>query len=207
SKKKQDLIDSLRADFIAGAQREGVGEDGVTPIPAFSEATAQRLWTAFEGSGRYSFNKSHTTAYGVIAYQTAYLKANWPAEFGAAVLRFTGSGTDKAHLRVATIRSLRGEGIEVMAPDINTSDEHTVARDGKVWLGLARSRGSGRSPPRSSPSAPGPAPTSRWPMSPPVWSCQPPGRAASASRSPAPSCQRSRRPARSTPSAVFGSGT
>ena len=143
SKKKQDLIDSLRADFIAGAQREGVGEDGVTPIPAFSEATAERLWTAFEGSGRYSFNKSHTTAYGVIAYQTAYLKANWPAEYGAAVLRFTSSGTDKAHLRVATIRSLRGEGIEVMAPDINISDEHTVARNGTVWLGLGEIKGVG----------------------------------------------------------------
>src|SRR5699024_2595218 len=143
SKKKQDLIDSLRADFIAGAQREGVLEDGVTPIPAFSKATAERLWTAFEGSGEYAFNRSHTTAYGVIAYQTAYLKANWPAEFGAAVLRFTGSGTDKAHLRVATIRSLRGEGIEVMAPDINTSDEHTVARNGKVWLGLGEIKGVG----------------------------------------------------------------
>ncbi|MDN5688240.1 MAG: DNA polymerase III subunit alpha [Brachybacterium sp.] len=143
SKKKQDLIDSLKADFIAGAQTEGVGEDGATAVPAFSEATAERLWTAFEGSGRYSFNKSHTAAYGVIAFQTAYLKANWPAEFGAAVLRFTGSGTDKAHLRVATIRSLRAEGIEVMAPDINASDEHTVARDGKVWIGLGEIKGVG----------------------------------------------------------------
>ncbi|MDN5688253.1 MAG: hypothetical protein L0G94_16480, partial [Brachybacterium sp.] len=109
----------------------------------FSAATAERLWTAFEGSGRYSFNKSHTSAYGVIAYQTAYLKANWPAEFGAAVLRFTGSGSDKAHLRVATIRSLRAEGIEVMAPDINASDEHTVAREGKVWIGLGEIKGVG----------------------------------------------------------------
>src|SRR5699024_775621 len=97
SKKKQDLIDSLKPDFIAGAQTAGVGEDGTTPVPAFSADTAERLWTAFEGSGSYAFNASHTTAYGVIAYQTAYLKANWPAEFGAAVLRFTGSGTDKAH--------------------------------------------------------------------------------------------------------------
>src|SRR5699024_12184356 len=50
---------------------------------------------------------------------------------------------DKAHLRVATIRSLRGEGIDVMAPDINTSDEHTVARNGKVWLGLGEIKGVG----------------------------------------------------------------
>nr|WP_245354815.1 DNA polymerase III subunit alpha [Brachybacterium sacelli] len=143
SKKKQDLIDSLKADFIAGAQTEGVGEDGKTPIPAFSAETAERLWTAFEGSGAYAFNKSHTTAYGVIAYQTAYLKANWPAEFGAAVLRFTESGKEKAHLRVATIRSLRAEGIEVMAPDINASDEFTIARDGKVWIGLGEIKGVG----------------------------------------------------------------
>src|SRR5699024_4973704 len=57
--------------------------------------------------------------------------------------RFTGSGTDKAHLRVATIRSLRAEGIEVMAPDVGASDEHTVARDGKVWIGLGEIKGIG----------------------------------------------------------------
>lgn len=144
SKKKQALIDSLKPDFIAGAQTEGVGEDGQTPVPAFSAATAERLWTAFEGSGEYAFNKSHTTAYGVLSYQTAYLKANHPAEFGAAVLRFTGSGKDKAHLRIATIRSLRAEGIEVKAPDINASDEFTVARDGKVWIGLSEIKDVGK---------------------------------------------------------------
>ncbi|UQN30534.1 DNA polymerase III subunit alpha [Brachybacterium kimchii] len=143
SKKKQKLIDSLKPDFIAGAQRAGVGEDGTTPVPAFSSETAERLWTAFEGSGSYAFNKSHTTAYGVLSYQTAYLKANWPPEFGAAALRFTGSGKDKAHLRVGTIRSLRAEGVEVMAPDINASDESTVARDGKVWIGLGEIKGVG----------------------------------------------------------------
>src|SRR5699024_6017604 len=134
SKKNQDLIDSLKADFIAGAQTEGAGEDGTSVVPAFSAETAERLWTAFEGSGEYAFNRSHTTA---------YLEANWPAEFGAAVLRFTGSGTDRAHLRVATIRSLRAEGIEVMAPDINASDEYTVAREGKVWIGLGEIKGVG----------------------------------------------------------------
>ncbi|MCG7309687.1 DNA polymerase III subunit alpha [Brachybacterium sp. ACRRE] len=143
SKKKQKLIDSLKPDFIAGAQREGVGEDGKTPVPAFSAETAERLWTAFEGSGSYAFNKSHTTAYGVLSYQTAYLKANWPPEFGAAALRFTGSGKDKAHLRVGTIRSLRAEGVEVMAPDINASDEFTIAREGKVWIGLGEIKGVG----------------------------------------------------------------
>src|SRR5699024_1610277 len=96
----------------------------------------------FIADGFVSHN-SHTTAYGAVAYQTAYWKANWPAEFGAAVLRFTGSGTDKAHLRVATIRSLRAEGIEVMAPDVGASDEHTVARDGKVWIGLGEIKGIG----------------------------------------------------------------
>lgn len=143
SKKKQDLIDSLKPDYIAGAQRPGVAEDGVTPIPAISAATAERLWAAFEGSGSYAFNASHTAAYGAIAFQTVYLKANWPAEFGAAVLRFTGSGRDKAHLRVATIRSLRAEGVTVQAPDINVSDEHTIARDRSVWLGLGEIKGVG----------------------------------------------------------------
>jgi len=143
SKKKQDLIDSLKPDFIAGAQQTGVAEDGETPVPPFSAQTAERLWTAFEGSGSFAFNKSHTSAYGALAFQTAYLKANWPAEFGAAVLRFTGSGKDKAHLRVATIRSLRAEGVAVQAPDINISDEHTIARDCSVWLGLGEIKGVG----------------------------------------------------------------
>src|SRR5690625_4709840 len=57
SKKNQDLIDSLKADFIAGAHTEGVGEDGTSVVPAFSAETAERLWTAFEGSGEYAFNK------------------------------------------------------------------------------------------------------------------------------------------------------
>lgn len=96
----------------------------------------------FIADGFISHN-SHTAAYGALAFQTAYLKANWPAEFGAAVLRFTGSGKDKAHLRVATIRSLRAEGVTVQAPDVNASDEHTIARDGAVWLGLGEIKGVG----------------------------------------------------------------
>lgn len=96
----------------------------------------------FIADGFISHN-SHTAAYGALAFQTAYLKANWPAEFGAAVLRFTGSGKDKSHLRVATIRSLRAEGVTVQAPDVNTSEAHTIARDGAVWLGLGEIKGVG----------------------------------------------------------------
>lgn len=142
SKKKQTEINALRPEFIEGAQREGVGEDG-SVVPPISEETARRLWVAFEGSGQYAFNKSHTTAYGVLAFQTAYLKANWAAEFGAATLRFTETNKATAAKRISAMASLRREGIEVMAPDINVSGVHTMARDGRVWIGLSEIAGVG----------------------------------------------------------------
>lgn len=144
SKKKQSMIDELRPAFIAGAGVEGIGEDGVTVIPTFSRATAENLWTAFEGSGQYAFNKSHTTAYGVVAYQTSYLKANWPAEFGAAVLRFSGRKADPSRIRIEMMNSLNDRGIEIKAPDINVSEFSTIARDGKVWIGLSEVAGVGK---------------------------------------------------------------
>lgn len=142
SKKKQSMLDELKPVFISGAQTEGVGENGEV-VPAISRETAERLWVAFEGSGAYAFNKSHTTAYGLVAYQTAYLKANWPAEFGAATLRFTETSKDKAPRRIAAMNSLRDEKIEIMAPDVNMSEAATVARDGKVWIGLGEVKGVG----------------------------------------------------------------
>lgn len=96
----------------------------------------------FIADGFVSHN-SHTTAYGMVAYQTAYLKANWPAEFGAATLRFTETSKDKAPRRIAAMNSLRDEGIEIVAPDINMSEAATVARDGKVWIGLGEVKGVG----------------------------------------------------------------
>lgn len=142
SKKKQSMLDELKPAFISGAQTEGVGENGEA-VPPISRETAERLWVAFEGSGAYAFNKSHTTAYGLVAYQTAYLKANWPAEFGAATLRFTDTSKDKAPRRIAAMNSLRDEKIEIMAPDVNMSEAATVARDGKVWIGLGEVKGVG----------------------------------------------------------------
>ena len=116
----------------------------ITPLPAepVYDLEMDDEGHNFIADGFVSHN-SHTTAYGLVAYQTAYLKANWPAEFGAATLRFTDTSKDKAPRRIAAMNSLRDEKIEIMAPDVNMSEAATVARDGKVWIGLGEVKGVG----------------------------------------------------------------
>lgn len=116
----------------------------ITPLPAepVYDLEMDDEGHNFIADGFVSHN-SHTTAYGLVAYQTAYLKANWPAEFGAATLRFTETSKDKAPRRIAAMNSLRDEKIEIMAPDVNMSEAATVARDGKVWIGLGEVKGVG----------------------------------------------------------------
>src|SRR6185437_5787619 len=82
--------------------------------PAFDTASARRIWDGMKGAGNYSFNKSHSYAYGSVAYITAFLKANWPAEYGAATL----AHTDSDERRAATLAALRDEGIQVLGPSV-----------------------------------------------------------------------------------------
>lgn len=131
SKKKKNVMDQVSVIWfergMAPARRDG------SPKAAFRRETLDRLWQVFASSASYLFNKSHSAAYGRLAFETAWLKANWPAQFGAALL--THTRTDDR--RQAIMVSLRAEGIDVLAPDVNFSGVSTgVDPGGAVRLGL-----------------------------------------------------------------------
>ncbi len=122
-KKIPEVMEQEREKFMNGAREKGIPEDKATYI--FD------LMAKFAG---YGFNKSHSAAYALIAYQTAYLKAHYPAQFLAALLSCDVDNTDKV---VRYISECRQQGIEVLPPDINESfDDFTVIND-RVRFGLA----------------------------------------------------------------------
>ncbi|MCS6977679.1 MAG: DNA polymerase III subunit alpha [Gemmatales bacterium] len=130
SKKKQEVIDQRRAEFLAGAKKQGV-----------SDETAAEIFDLITHFGGYGFNKSHSTAYGHLAYQTAYLKAHYPAEFMAALLTSEIGDSDKIAEHIENVRSL---GLELVPPSVNLSDSDFTVVEGKVVVGLAAIRGLGR---------------------------------------------------------------
>ncbi len=106
-KKKEAVLREHEAKFKAGAKQKGV-----------SPAIVDQVFAAFEPFARYGFNKAHATCYGLIAYQTAYLKANYPVEFMTAVLNGFRERAEKVAAVVAECRRL---GIEVRPPDVQKS--------------------------------------------------------------------------------------
>jgi len=110
-KKNVEEMAQQRAVFVEGCQKKN-------QIP---EATAQRIFNLLERFAGYGFNKSHAAAYAVVAYQTAYLKANYPVEFFCAMM--TNDMADTAKLG-AYIAEARAFGIEVLGPDVNESGVH-----------------------------------------------------------------------------------
>ena len=124
SKKKTEEMESReKPKFLAGARKK--------KIP---EANAVRIWEQMETFGKYGFNKSHSTAYAIISYQTAYLKSHYPAEFMAALLTSEKDNRDKI---ISHIGSCREMGINVLPPDINESmSDFSVVGD-RIRFGLA----------------------------------------------------------------------
>lgn len=116
-KKNAELMASIKGEFIDGAGREFFDDDGTLISPVFKVQTAELVWKMFEGAAAYAFNKSHSMAYAYLGYYTAFLKANWPGAYGAAILANT---TDKDR-RVQALLALPAEGIEVLPPDVNLS--------------------------------------------------------------------------------------
>lgn len=110
-KKNEEEMAQQRAVFVEGCQQKN-------RIP---EATAHRIFNLLERFAGYGFNKSHAAAYAVVAYQTAYLKANYPVEFFCAMM--TNDMADTAKLG-AYITEARAFGIEVLGPDVNESGVH-----------------------------------------------------------------------------------
>jgi DNA polymerase-3 subunit alpha len=134
-KKQKDQIPVYKAKFIAGCRENGIGTDVAEQIFAFIEP--------FAG---YGFNKAHATAYGWIAYQTAYLKANYPLQYFAALMSSVRDKTDKL---VEYIDEAKKMGIAVLPPDVNASLIDFAVVGDQIRFGLAAIKGVGESAVRS----------------------------------------------------------
>lgn len=131
SKKKHEIINQRKDEFIAGAKQRGVAEE-----------VARKIFELIEFFGGYGFNKSHSTAYAYVSYQTAYLKAHYPAEFMAAVLTSELGDNEKMAEHVRNTKEL---GITILPPDVNESHaEFSVPGPNQVRFGLAALRGFGK---------------------------------------------------------------
>ncbi len=128
-KKKRALMDEQRAIFIAGAADQGV-----------SEGEAEHLFGLMETFADYGFNKSHSVAYALVAYQTAWLKAHYPAAFMAAVLSADMDKTDKVANLIEDCRAMQ---LEVRPPDVNRSEWRFEVEDGVIRYGLGAIKGVG----------------------------------------------------------------
>src|SRR2546422_3916930 len=122
-KKDRDLMAKQRETFVAGCAERGV-----------TRAKADRVWELMEKFAGYGFNKSHAAAYALVAYQTAYFKANFPVEFMAALLTSEMGDTDKI---VKYIEECRAMGIRVEPPDVNVSAVRFSVAGDTVRFGLA----------------------------------------------------------------------
>ncbi len=122
-KKKAEIIAGLRAQFVEGAVKNSV-----------NAGIAGQIFDLMEYFAGYGFNKSHSAAYALVSYQTAYLKANYPVEYMAALLTSVRDNTDKVSVYVEESRRM---GIEVLPPDANESRESFTAVGGKIRFGLA----------------------------------------------------------------------
>jgi DNA polymerase-3 subunit alpha len=133
SKKKQDVIDARRAEFVAGAQQRGVAGH-----------VAEDIFDQIVHFGGYGFNKSHSAAYAQIGYQTAYLKARYTPEFMAALLSSEIDDSNKRDVFVDHIADARRLGVAVRPPDVNDSEAEFSVRDGQIVFGLTAIKGLGR---------------------------------------------------------------
>lgn len=131
-KKDKQEMDKLKVGFMEGCKKNGL------PLK-----TVEKVWHDWEEFAKYAFNKSHATCYSYVSYQTAYLKAHYPAEFMAAVLSRNLNNIDKITF---FIKETKRMGIPVLGPDINESaNNFTVNKDGVIRFGLAAIKGVGGS--------------------------------------------------------------
>jgi DNA polymerase III subunit alpha len=134
-KKIHSLMASLKDKFL-----EGCAANGVTP------AVANQLWKDIESAQDYSFNKAHAACYALIAYRTAYLRANWPAEYMAALISSVMNTKDKVPFYVAACDEM---GIDVLPPEVNASAEDFRVVEEKIRFGLNAVKNVGESAARS----------------------------------------------------------
>ena len=128
-KKQKSVLDKMKGQFITNASARGFPDDKL-----------QKIWTDWEAFAQYAFNKSHSTCYAFIAYQTAYLKSHYPSEFMAAVLNHAGS-IEKITFFMEECKRM---GLSVLGPDINESLKgFAVNKKGEIRIGLGGLKGVG----------------------------------------------------------------
>ena len=129
-KKLRDKLDHMKPKFIEGGRKNG-----------HDPKVLEKIWTDWEKFASYAFNKSHATCYSWVAYQTAYLKANYPPEYMAAVMsRSLSNITDITKL----MDECKAMGIQTLGPDVNESNlKFTVNHDGNIRFGLGAVKGVG----------------------------------------------------------------
>ncbi len=131
-KKKRSIMDEMKVKFIEGCSKKG-----------YDEQTVNKIWSDWEAFAQYAFNKSHSTCYALVAFQTGYLKANYPAEYMAAVLSRNINDIKKITTFMDETRRM---GMEVLGPDVNESFvKFTVNKDGNIRFGLGAIKGVGES--------------------------------------------------------------
>ncbi|ROL74682.1 DNA polymerase III subunit alpha [Pseudomonas vranovensis] len=132
-KKKPEEMAKQRGGFIEGCASNNIDPD-----------LAGNIFDLVEKFAGYGFNKSHSAAYGLVSYQTAWLKTHYPAPFMAAVLSADMHNTDKVVTLIEEVRSMK---LRLDAPDVNTSDfKFTVNDDGRIVYGLGAIKGVGEGP-------------------------------------------------------------
>ncbi|MFO8232336.1 MAG: DNA polymerase III subunit alpha [Longimonas sp.] len=128
-KKKQKVVDKMKEEFVQGARAQDV-----------SDATIEEVWELMAKFAGYGFNRSHAAAYSIVAYQTAYLKAHYPAEFMAAAMTNEIGNNDKLSVVLEEARTL---GIEILPPSINRSDVQFTVDQGAILFGMGAVKGAG----------------------------------------------------------------
>ena len=131
-KKIRKMMDELKVKFIDGCAKNG-----------YDKKVVEKIWKDWEAFAQYAFNKSHSTCYAYVSYQTAYLKAHYPAEFMAAVLSRNITDIKKIGFFMDECRRM---GISVLGPCVNESKlKFTVNKDGDIRFGLGAIKGVGES--------------------------------------------------------------
>ena len=128
-KKNREAMAKLKPEFVAGCQASGT-------VPSVIEW----LWATNEKSADYSFNRSHAACYALISYRTAWLRANYPAEYMAALISSVMDTKDKVPFFVSQAEQM---GISILPPDVNLSDHEFVVVDGNIRFGLDAVKGVG----------------------------------------------------------------
>lgn len=129
-KKQKAVLDKMKDKFIQGCEKKGHAKE-----------ICEKIWVDWEAFAQYAFNKSHSTCYSLIAYHTAYLKANYPAEYMAAVLTHSQSNLENVTFFIEECRNM---GIKVLGPHVNESGVFfEVNKDGEIRFGLGAIKGAG----------------------------------------------------------------